>query len=167
MQTKDLLKAIKKEEQKLDEQQEETLFNKIVRGEDVTEQIKTSRGTFEIKYPRMADVERIGRLQAARRNEMAIGSFNFDAIDTINKIANLEVLTVRGPAWYENAKREKKNDFSVWQNIPLKSFIDEVYTKTLDFCEKVRNNLEQGGSCADRPVASDVDTKVDNSTASD
>lgn len=155
MQTKDLLKAI--DEKELEEAAEESLFNKIVRGEDVTEQIKTKRGTFEVKYPRMADLERIGRLEAARRNEMAVGSFSYDNLDVITKVATLDILTVRGPAWYENAKAENKNGLTVWQNVPIKNLVDEVYTKTLDFCAEVQRVIETGGTEADRAVAKNVD----------
>lgn len=152
-------------EQELSAEKQADLFNAIVRGEDCTEVIKTTRGDFKIKYPRVADIEAIGRLAAARQNELPATSFDNGILSLIQKVALLDILTVEGPGWYENAKAELTSG-SVWQNIPLQSFIDEVYSKTLEFRNKVQTMLEKGRKATDKRVAPDASTTDGDSATS-
>ena len=60
MELKELPKTNEKE---LSDDQKKDLFGNIIRGKDVTEKIETSRGVFEVKFPRMRDLEIIERLE--------------------------------------------------------------------------------------------------------
>lgn len=119
--------------------QKEDLFGNIIRGKDVTEEIETSRGKFKVKFPRIADLETIGRILAYRMNGLSVQSMDPNVYNLMQQIATLDVIVVSGPAWYENAKAE---DNFTWSNCPIQSFIQEVYAKAYDFRSKVQNILE-------------------------
>ncbi len=127
----------------LDEVQRTDMFNAIVMGKDVIEKIQTSRGEFEIKFPRARDIQQIGRLQAYRLNGIPIESFDKNVLAFIQEIATLDVVVVKGPAWFENAKNKDPN-FS-WLDIPSQSYIQEVYAKAYEFRLKVQKLLETDG----------------------
>lgn len=125
----------------LTENQKTNLFNSIVRGKDAIETIHTSRGDFKVKFPRMKDLETIGRLVAYRLNGLSAQSFDVNTYNLIQQIAALDVLVIEGPAWFENAKKENKNGLS-WGDMPSQSFIQEVYGLTYDFRLKMSQDLE-------------------------
>lgn len=150
MEIKDLPKTKEKE---LTEEQKNDLFGNIIRGKDVTEKIETSRGIFEVKFPRMKDLETIGRVLARRMNGLSVESMDPNIYNLMSEIATLDVIVVSGPSWYENAIKE--SDFS-WGNIPVQSFIQEVYAKAYEFRLKVSQMLESSETNGDKPVAASV-----------
>lgn len=139
----------KKTEKELSEEQKNDLFGNIVRGKDVTEKIETSRGVFEVKFPRMKDLETIGRILARRLNGLSVQSMDPNIYNLMSQIATLDVVVVSGPAWYENAVKE--SEFT-WGDIPSPSFISEVYAKAFDFRLKVQEMLESGKKTGDNGV---------------
>jgi hypothetical protein len=126
----------------LTNKQKENLFCSIVRGQDAIETIETSRGKFKIKFPRMKDIEAIGRLVAYRLNGLDAKCFDEVTYSLIQEIATLDVLVVEGPDWYENAKKENKFGLS-WGDMPSQSFVQEVYAKAYDFRFEMQKKLEQ------------------------
>lgn len=149
MELVDLPKVEEKNE--LSEFQKENLFDSIVRGKDVIEKIKTSRGDFEVKFPRAKDLETIGRLTAYRLNGINEKCFDDATYSLIQQIATLDVVVRSGPAWYENAKKENTN-FS-WGDIPSQKFIGEVYAKAFEFRFKVQNMLDEDSERRDTELA--------------
>ena len=134
------MEKLEKPTKELNETQRVDMFNSIVMGKDVTEKIKTSRGDFKVKYPRARDLQQIGRLQALRLNGIPFECFDRNALALIQEVATLDVVVLEGPAWYENAKKENVN-FS-WADIPIQSYIQEVYAKAYEFRLKVQKLLE-------------------------
>ena len=134
------MEKLEKPTKELNETQRVDMFNSIVMGKDVTEKIKTSRGDFKVKYPRARDLQQIGRLQALRLNGIPFECFDRNALALIQEVATLDVVVLEGPAWYENAKKENVN-FS-WADIPVQSYIQEVYAKAYEFRLKVQKLLE-------------------------
>lgn len=132
--------------------QKENLFESIVRGKDVIEKIKTSRGDFEIKFPRAKDLETIGRLTAYRLNGISEKCFDDATYALIQQIATLDVIVRSGPAWFENARKEN-GGFS-WGDIPSQKFIGEVYAKAYEFRLKVQDMLDEVQENGDKGVAS-------------
>lgn len=137
MELKTLPKA---ETETLSELQKTDLFNSIVLGKDVTEKLETSRGVFEVKFPRLKDLEVISRVTALRLKGISVESFDANSYALIQQIAYLDVVVVSGPAWYENAKKEVQG-FS-FGDIPSQKFLQEVYAKALEFQLKVQGMLE-------------------------
>ncbi|MBO7692541.1 MAG: hypothetical protein J6W16_07255 [Methanobrevibacter sp.] len=156
------LEKIEEKTEQLDETQKVSMFNSIVMGKDVTETIKTSRGDFKIKYPRSRDIQQIGRLQALRLNGIPIECFDKNIIALMQEIATLDVIVLEGPAWYENAKKENVN-FS-WGDIPLQSYIQEVYAAAYTFRLKVQKLLETNGEEGDKGMDSVSDTENNGSS---
>lgn len=138
------MKKIEQEKEFLDEAQTTDMFTSIVMGKDVTEKIKTSRGEFEVKYPRARDLQAIGRLQAYRLNGVPVESFDKNVLAFIQQVATLDVLVLHGPSWYENAKKENIN--FTWLDIPSQAFIMEVYTALYTFRLKVQKLIESNGN---------------------
>lgn len=128
-------------EEKLTKEEKEQLFNSIVRGQDLLEEIETSRGKFKIKFPRMRDLEKIGRIVATKTNGLPVNSFDIGTYTLMQEVATLDCLVVRGPSWYENAKLENKN--FAWNVIPDQEFIQEVYNKVFQFRNNTQKLFEQ------------------------
>ena len=136
-----LEKRTEEKEEELNEIQRVDMFNAIVRGNDVTEWIETTHGKFKIKFPRIADIQRIGRLQAFRMNGVPAESMDRDIYLLMQQVATLDTIVLDGPAWYQNAKKENVN--FTWADIPTQSFIQEVYAKAYNFRLKVQMQLER------------------------
>ena len=141
------------EKEELDNFQKENLFQSIICGKDVIEKIKTSRGEFEIKFPRAKDLETIGRLKAYRLNGIDEKCFDDATLLLIHQVATLDVIVRSGAAWYENAKKENGN-FS-WGDIPSPKFIQEVYAKANEFRYKVQAMLDEDQRTGDKGLAAD------------
>lgn len=146
------------EEESLTEKETVNLFNSIVLGKDVTEIIKTSRGDFKIKYPRMKDLEAIGRKAAIKTNGIPVTSFDTATYNLIQQVAALDVLVLEGPAWFQNAKRQR-GSFG-FGDIPDQDFIQEVYTLVYTFRYKVQEQIRQNQATTD----SRVDSEPNNDT---
>ena len=151
------MEKLENKTKELNEQQKVDMFNSIVMGKDVTEKIKTSRGDFKVKYPRARDIQQIGRLQALRLNGIPFECFDRNALALIQEIATLDVVVLEGPAWYENAKKENAN-FS-WADIPIQSYIQEVYALAYEFRLKVPKLLELDNKDGNSELDSVSDTK--------
>lgn len=156
MEVKELPKIKEKE---LTEEQKNDLFGNIIRGKDVTEKIETSRGIFEVKFPRMRDLETIGRVLARRMNGLSVDSMDPNIYNLMSEVATLDVVVVSGPAWYENAVKE--SDFT-WGNIPIQSFIQEVYAKAYEFRLKVQNLIESDKENGNIGMATDISDDAAN-----
>ena len=139
------------EEKELEENKVNDLFASIIQGKDVTEVIKTKRGDFKIKFPRMKDIETIGRLTAYRLNGIPAKCFDEATYMLMNQIATLDILTVSGPAWFELAKKENPN-FG-WKDIPSQSLIQEAYAKAYNFRTEVQKKIESDTVATDTAVA--------------
>jgi hypothetical protein len=129
----------REEAETLPEERKASLFFDLLNGQTVKETIKTSRGDFEIKYPKQKDIISIGRVAAYMRSGIPAVNFDAAADYEIQKCAALDVMVSGGPAWFENAKKADKN-FS-WRNVPDAHFTDEVYAKALGFRQTVQKQL--------------------------
>ena len=155
------VEKLEKNGKELNEEQRISLFNSIVMGKDITEKIKTSRGDFKIKYPRIRDIQQIGRLQALRLNGISADCFDQNVLALMQEIATLDIIVLEGPAWYENAKKENIN-FS-WLDIPSQAFVQEVYAKAYEFRLKVQKLIESNSNEGDKGVVADSDNGNSNS----
>ncbi len=146
-------------EKELTTGQKEDLFNAIVRGKDAIETIHTSRGDFKVKFPRMKDLESIGRLVAYRLNGLSAQSFDQNTYSLIQQIATLDIIVVEGPAWFENAKNENPNGLS-WGDMPSQAFIQEVYALAYEFRLKMSQTFELDKETKDTGLAANNNTDV-------
>ncbi len=123
----------------LTEKQENDLFYQLVRGKDITENVETKRGSFEVKFPKEKDIIKIGRLCALRRSGIAASNYDAATDQNIYVTSFLDIVVLSGPAWFENAKKENKN-FS-WEEMPDMDFVNDVYMKAYTFRNKVQEQL--------------------------
>lgn len=126
--------------EKLTDSENNNLFTAIIRGKDITEVVKTSKGDFKIKFPRAKDIESIGRLTAIRLNGIPAQCFDRATYSLMQEIATLDILTVSGPSWWELAKKDNP-EFS-WQDIPSQKFIQEVYALAYNFRTEVQDKID-------------------------
>lgn len=154
------LKNLKQNDDVLDESKQNDLFMSLIMGKDATDKIETSKGVFEIKFPRAKDIEDIGRRTAFRLNGIAAKCFDYDTYTLIQMIATLDVLVVSGPSWYEKAKKRNIN-FS-WQDIPTLDFIREVYAKAYNFRQQVQEQLESNKDETDNRMVNNGDGNSDS-----
>jgi hypothetical protein len=160
MKTVDAIDTEKRVE-KLTEEQKDDFFTKMVMGKDVTEEIKTGRGTFTIKYPKPKDTIAIGKLAAYRRSYKPVEAFDVTSENDNIMTATLDIVVVSGPEWYENAK--KINKFFSFVEVPSRKFLTEFYGKVYSFREQVETCLDEGEEPADRriPAEAGADDSVD------
>ena len=126
----------KVEEKKPTEAEKASLFESILMGKDITTKVTTSRGDFVVKYPTGKDLGTIDRIKAMRRNGISADSFDALAGYTSTVYATLDVVVIKGPEWFEKAKKDKPN-FS-FEGVPDDELINELYSRALDF----RNNVQ-------------------------
>jgi hypothetical protein len=136
--------------ERLAEDQRDDFFTRMVMGKDVTEEVKTSKGVFVIKYPKSKDLIAIGRIAAIRRNFKPIEGFVADT-EMVNVMAStLDVVVVSGPKWFEDAKESNLN-FSFLE-VPSRVFLAELYCKAYSFREKVEQRLNAPEGSADQRI---------------
>ena len=141
--------------------QKENLFQSIICGKDVVEKIKTSRGEFEVKFPRTRDLETIGRLAAYRLNGISEKCFDDLSLQLIREVATLDVIIRSGPAWYENAKKDSNN--FTWGNIPSVKYVQEVYAKANEFRVKVQTLLDEDPDTGNKAMVAGESSGVSGS----
>jgi hypothetical protein len=149
------------EENSAPDDKRSNLFFAMLNGQTVSEAISTSRGEFEIKYPKQKDIISIGRIAAYMRGGIPAVNFDAAADYEIQKCATLDVMVAGGPAWFENAKKRDKN-FS-WRNVPDAHFVDEVYAKALEFRRTIQGKLAEN----QKPVPAGVDEESSGGVPAD
>lgn len=130
---------IKNEVEELPKEKADDFFYMLVRGKDVIEKIKTSRGEFTVKYPKQKDIVAIGRLTAKNHMGIPAECYDTDTETKIKVISTLEVIVVDGPDWWKNAKEENRN--WNWGYVPDETFLNELFLKAYDFRRKVDENF--------------------------
>jgi hypothetical protein len=150
--------------EKLTDEEKEDYFTKMVMGKDVTEEIKTRRGIFTVKYPKPKDMIAIGKIAAYRRNYKPADAFDVASENDNIMTATLDVMVVSGPEWYENAK--KVNKFFSFVEVPSRAFLAELYSKAYSFRGKVEECLdEEEASAGERlPAEKSAHDDVDGGT---
>lgn len=83
---------------------DEDLFEKLVNGEDITEEIETHQGTFTIKFPLGTDFIKISRRKAEMRGDIPPERFNKAEDIDFEAYAALDVVVLKGPDWWEKLK---------------------------------------------------------------
>lgn len=145
----------------LTQKEREDYFTKLIMGKDVTEEVKTSRGIFTVKYQKPKDMFAIGRIAAYRRDYKPAAAFDGQTEMFNVMVSTLDVVVVSGPDWFESAKKANKN-FS-FQEVPSREFISELYGKAYTFREQVDQSFETEAGTAGGtvPAADGADDAVD------
>jgi hypothetical protein len=145
-------------------EQRDDLFTKLIMGKDVIETAETSRGKFEVKFPRAVDLVTIGRIAARRLDYRPVEAFDAETIMFNMMASTLDVVVVSGPEWFEKAKKTNKN-FSFLE-VPSRAFISELYGKAHSFREKIEQRIDPPEVPADQRVPPEKgdDDAVDGGT---
>jgi hypothetical protein len=137
--------------EKLTGEQRDDYFTSLLMGKDVVEDVNTSRGVFNIKYPTSADIVTIGKIAAFRRNFKPPEVFDAETGMLIGMASTLDVVVLSGPKWFEEAKNKNKN-FSFLE-VPSREFLSELYGKAYSFREKIEQSFDTSKRSADKPVS--------------
>jgi hypothetical protein len=152
MQLKDRVET-QEQIEKLTEEQRDDYFTKLIMGKDVTDEVETSRGKFEIKYPIAADFVAIGKIAAFRRNYKPVDAFDLETEMLITMLSTLDIVVLSGPPWFEKAKREIKN-FS-FSEVPSRVFISELYGKAYSFRKEVELLIDSPEESTNKRISTD------------
>ena len=139
--------------EKLTEEKKDDYFTKLILGKDVVEEVETSRGKFEVKYPTTADLISIGKIAAFRRGYKPAEAFDAETDMIIAMASTLDVIVLSGPQWYENAKTVNKN-FSFLE-VPSRVFINELYGKAYSFREKIEQSFNPTAGTIDKSISTE------------
>ena len=139
--------------EKLTDEKRNDFFTNLIMGKDVVEDIETSRGYFEIKYPTTADIVTIGKIAAFRRNYKPTEAFDPETDMLISMASTLDVVVLSGPQWFEYAKAKNKN-FSFLE-VPSREFLSELYGKAYSFREKIEQSFNTSKRSTDKPVSAE------------
>jgi len=137
--------------EKLSGEQVDDLFTKLLMGKDYTEEIKTSRGSFTVKFPKTQDHIKIGKIAAFRRNYQPVEGFDMGTESLNIMSSTLDVIVVEGPEWYENAKKLNAN-FS-FMEVPSREFLAELYGKARSFREEIELRIDPRKESDNRSVS--------------
>ena len=143
----EVVEKIENKEDFLNEDQLDSLFYQLARGKDVTEEIKTSRGNFIVKFPKQKDLILAGRKAAFKRNGLSANALDFNSEQIIQRTSLLDVIVISGPAWFENIKQ--LNSSFTWEELPDANFIDEVFAKAYMFRNKVQKQFIERTTAGD------------------
>jgi len=136
--------------EKLTGEQRDDLFTQLLTGKDVIETINTSRGDFQVKYPKVGDIITIGKIAAYRCG----GKLDTDT-EMLNVFAaTLDTIVVSGPKWFEDAKAKNKN-FSFLE-VPSRVFLMELYGKAYTFREEIEQRLNPPEGSTDKSIPAEA-----------
>lgn len=124
---------------KILEKSGDELFYAIINGDTLEKTIKTNRGNFTVKYPTEKDIQRINLAVARSRNGISAECFDPSANISLMATSTLNVLVISGPAWYENAKKNRTS--FTWEDVPDTKLIDELYVKAWTFRNAVAERI--------------------------
>ncbi|MGL4981268.1 MAG: hypothetical protein ACRC4W_00160 [Treponemataceae bacterium] len=142
-------KEIESEEEiSIDEQDD--IFYALLRGKNITETVKTSRGRFKIKFPIQKDLITINRLVASMRNGVPCTSFDVDANFMMYKIAFLNIVVIDGENWFVKLKKQYKNE--TWEEVPDTNFIDEIFVMAYSFRNEIESRIGKNETNPDESV---------------
>ena len=139
--------------EKLTGEQKDDYFTKLILGKDVVEEVETSRGKFEVKYPTSADIVSIGKIAAFRRGYKPAAAFDAETDMVITMASTLDVVVLSGPPWYEKAKAKNKN--LSFMEVPSRMFISELYGKAYSFRAKIEQCIDPPQGSTDKPVSTE------------
>ena len=140
---KSLIKVKEVDHETLSEKEREDVFTQLLLGQDATGGVETSRGTFTVKFPKEKDRLAIGRLMCVNRNGLPVNSFDIETENRNLICSTLNILVVKAPDWFEEAKKEVKN-FS-FEEVPDEEFLLELYQKACSFRDKVQESFREKG----------------------
>lgn len=106
------------------------IFSKLLRGEDLTQTVKSSRGEFVFRYPTNGDKIEIERLKSAMLENVNIEKADGETLLMISAIASIDVCLVTAPKWWKGAKA-----------CPDRYLLGELYRGFLQRCIEVQEVL--------------------------
>ena len=139
--TKSVVEVKDIDNQNLSEKEREDIFTQLLLGQDATGEVETSRGTFTVKFPKEKDRLAIGRLMCVNRGGLPVNSFDIETENRNLICSTLNILVVKTPDWFEDAKKKVKN-FS-FEEVPDEEFLLELYQKACSFRDKVQESFRE------------------------
>jgi hypothetical protein len=124
----------KQTEPVIDEKLAQETFQKLLAGETITEEVKTARGSFTLKYPLGRDFVEIDRRKALMRGGVPAEQFDRQADANIEAFASLDVCVIEAPDWWKKLQSS--------MDCPDPALIDELYRGYLRLVRQVRQVLQ-------------------------
>lgn len=81
------------------------IFEKLLNGEDVTDQVETERGVFTIKYPTNEDDLEIARVKSRMLKDIDLEKTDTETLILIEAQACIDVCLVGFPDWWKGSEK--------------------------------------------------------------
>lgn len=113
------------------------LFERIINGEDIVEEVQTKRGTFKIKFPLGSDFIEITKRKYEYLGDLDPKKLSREEMIDIDAYATLDVVIVDSPEWWKKLKNSSK--------CPDPSIIVELYRGFLRHYGEIQKLIHGGG----------------------
>lgn len=110
------------------------LFEKLINGETITEEIKTRRGIFKIKYPLGEDLIKITKRKSELLDGIDVNKVQKEDISNADVFATLDVVIVEAPEWWKKIKTAAR--------CPDLTILLDLYRGFLRFYEETQRSIQ-------------------------
>ena len=117
--------------EKNEKNENDLIFEKLLKGEDITEKIETDRGEFLLKYPLQKEHKEIIKKRIKYLEDLNIDNLTDNELTAYNVIAILDTVIIKSPEWWTSAYNIFNIDYSL---------ILELYRGYLLFSRKIQDH---------------------------
>ena len=117
------------------EERKRDVLESILKGERITEEIKTKRGKFGIALPLPKDIRAIEIEVARKMDGLPEAQFQRDTIANFRAYATLDTVIVDSPEWWQNLESA--------EDCPDDALIMELYRRYLQLYRETQRKIEK------------------------
>ncbi len=119
----------------MSEERKKDVLERILRGDRITEEVKTKRGKFVIALPLPKDIRAI-EVEVARKMEgLPESQFQKDTIANFRAYATLDAVIIESPEWWQNLESA--------EDCPDDALIMEIYRGYLQFYRETQRRIDK------------------------
>lgn len=121
----------------MSEEKKKDIFELLLSGEKITEEISTLRGKFIMNYPLPRDLRAIEIRVAEMLSGQPEFSFPPQQLSNFRAYATLDNVISSGPDWYE--------EMESWEDCPDDELVVELYRRYLQLYKKIQKRIQATG----------------------
>jgi len=119
----------------MSEERKKDVLERILKGERITQEIKTKRGKFVIALPLPKDIRAI-EIEVARKMEgLPESQFQREVVANFRAYATLDTVMVESPDWW--------NDLESAEDCPDDALIMDIYRRYLQFYRETQRRIDK------------------------
>ncbi len=117
------------------EERKKDVLERILKGERITEEIKTKRGKFVIALPLPKDIRAIEVEVARKMEDMPESQFQRDTIANFRAYATLDTIIIESPEWWNNLESS--------ESCPDDALIMQLYREYLRLYRETQRGIDR------------------------